>query len=304
MEREDPIRRIERREAQRKAGGNLKGVVIVMAIVAACLAIALVYVFSSKNKLVGELNDEKAYLTEQLVALQNDYADLTSEYDNINFQLDSSREEIAQLIEKVRTTEATNRNKIRQYERELGTLRSIMRGYIQQIDSLNTLNRQLTADAASARQEAAASRRLNEELTQQVESLTDKVSVGSIIKARELRVDAYNSGDKPTDRSARVARLLVSMTLVENDLAQRGPMRVYVRIFDPAGDLLLDGSGVSFVYGGELFEATASREVDYQGVDLDLGIYVNNIPYYAKGIYYVEAFTDQSLLGTAELLLR
>ena len=304
MEREDPIRRIERREAQRKAGGNLKGVVVVMAIVAACLAIALVYVFSSKNKLVGELNDEKAYLTEQLVALQNDYADLTTEYENINYQLDSSREEIAQLIEKVRTTEATNRSKIRQYERELGTLRSIMRGYIQQIDSLNTLNKQLTAEAASARREAASSRRRNQELTRQVESLTDRVSAGSVLKARGLRVDAYNSGDKITDRSARVVRLLVTLSLIENELAERGPVRVYVRVFDPSGELLLDGSGMTFVYGGELLEATASREVDYQGEELELGIYVNNIPQYLKGIYLVEAYTEQSLLGSAELLLR
>lgn len=304
MEREDPLEKLERREAEKKANGGLRTVMIIMIVVAIALAAALAYVMMSKNKLVSQLNEEKTDLTEQLIALQNDYADLTSEYDTINYQLDSSREEIAQLIERVRVTEATNRSKIRQYEKELGTLRSIMRGYIVQIDSLNTLNKQLTAEAASARREAADSRRMNQELTQQVESLTDKVTAGSILKARGLRMEAFNASDRITDRSTRVARLLVTLSLVENELAARGPVRVYVRVTDPSGNLLLDGKGTTFTFGEETLDATASREVDYQGAEVELGIYVNNIPEFTKGIYTVQAYTEQSLLGSAELLLR
>ena len=277
---------------------------LIMIVVAVALAAALAYVMMSKNRLVSQLNDEKADLTEQLITLQNDYADLTSEYDTINYQLDSSREEIAQLIERVRTTEATNRSKIRQYEKELGTLRSIMRGYIEQIDSLNTLNKQLTAEAASARKDAADSRRRSEELAQQVETLTDKVTAGSILKARGLRMEAFNANDRVIDRSTRVVRLLVSLSLVENELAERGPVRVYVRVSDPSGNLLLDGKGTTFTFDGQTLEASASREVDYQGEEVELGIYVNNIPEFYKGIYTVEAYTEQSLLGTAELMLR
>lgn len=304
MEREDPLQRLERREAEKKANGGLKTVMIVMIVVAVALAAALAYVMMSKNKLVSQLNDEKTDLTEQLIALQNDYADLTTEYDAINYQLDSSREEIAQLIERVRVTEATNRSKIRQYEKELGTLRSIMRGYIVQIDSLNTLNKQLTAEAASARKEAAASKRMNAELTQQVESLTDKVTAGSILKARGLRMEAFNASDRVTDRCTRVVRLLVTLSLVENELATRGPVRVFVRVTDPSGNLLLDGKGTTFTFEEQTMEATASREVDYQGAEVELGIYVNNIPEFTKGIYTVQAYTEQSLLGSAELMLR
>lgn len=304
MEREDPLEKLERREAEKKANGGLRTVMIIMIVVAVALAAALAYVMMSKNRLVSQLNDEKADLTEQLITLQNDYADLTSEYDTINYQLDSSREEIAQLIERVRTTEATNRSKIRQYEKELGTLRSIMRGYIEQIDSLNTLNKQLTAEAASARKDAADSRRRSEELAQQVETLTDKVTAGSILKARGLRMEAFNANDRVIDRSTRVVRLLVSLSLVENELAERGPVRVYVRVSDPSGNLLLDGKGTTFTFDGQTLEASASREVDYQGEEVELGIYVNNIPEFYKGIYTVEAYTEQSLLGTAELMLR
>ncbi len=304
MEREDPLEKLERKESEKKANNGLRTVMNIMIAVAAVLAVALAYVLFDKGRLVNQLNVEKADLTEQLIALQNDYADLTTEYDVINYQLDSSREEIAQLIERVKLTEATNRAKMRQYEKELGTLRTIMKGYIVQIDSLNTLNQQLTAEAASARREVAASRRRNQELTQQVEDLTGQVLAGSVLKARGIRVEAYNSADKVVDRSNRVVRLLVSLSLVENDLAQRGPVRVYVRVFDPDGNLLSDGHGTTFVFEEETLEATASREIDYQGSEIDLGIYVNNIPSFTKGIYTVQAYTEQSLLGSAELLLR
>ena len=73
---------------------------------------------------------------------------------------------------------------------------------------------------------------------------------------------------------------------------------------DPDGNLLDDGRGASFTLNGETMAATASREVDYQGQEVELSIYVNNIPAYNKGIYTVEAFTTQSKLGSAELLLR
>ena len=165
MEREDPLEKFERRESERKANGPLKTVMYVMIVVAVALAAALAYVLVSKNSLVEELNFEKMELAAQLDSLQADYEGLSSEYDTINAQLDSSREEVAQLIERVKKTEATNRAKIRQYEKELGTLRSIMRGYIVQIDSLNTLNHKLTVEAATARREAAEHRRKSEELT-------------------------------------------------------------------------------------------------------------------------------------------
>lgn len=304
MEREDPLERLERKENEKKANGGLKTVMIAMIAVAAVLAVALVYVLTSKNKLVGQLNDEKKDLTEQIQMLQNDYEGLSSDYDSINAQLDSSREEIAQLVERVKKTEATNRAKIRQYQKELGTLRTIMKSYIVQIDSLNTLNHKLTAEAASARKEAAASKRLNAELSQQVEDLTGRVTAGAVLKAREVRLEAYNNNDKLTDRSGKVSRLLVTLSLLENELTPKGPVRVYVRVTDPDGNLLTDGRNTSFTIGEETLQATASREVDYQGAEVEMGIYVNNIPSFRKGVYSVTAYTNQGQIGSAELLLR
>ena len=302
--KEDPLERLDREARERKEGGNLRTVMYVMTAIAVLLAAALAYIWFQKSSLVKELNVEKDELTEQIVALQGDYDSLSSEYESINSQLDSSREEVAQLVERIQKTEATNRAKIRQYEKELGTLRTIMKSYIVQIDSLNTLNHKLTVDAAAARKEAAASKKANQELTQQVESLTGQVAAGSVLKARGLRIDPYSSADKITDRSGHVARMLTTLSLVENELAPKGPVRVYIRVKDPDGNLLTNSGSTSFDCAGTTMTASASREVDYEGKEVELSIYLNDISAYAKGVYTVEAYTSQGFIGKAETLLR
>ena len=289
----DPIMERREREAQEQKNKSLKNVMWGLVAVAAVMACALAYIWASKSSLVRDLNAEKEDLTQQMIALRGDYENLSSDYESVNSQLDSSREEVNQLIERIQKTEATNRAKMRQYEKELGTLRSIMRNYIVQIDSLNTLNHKLTADAAAARKEAATSRAENAELKGQVENLSGQVAAGSVI-----------SSDKVTDRSSRVVRLLASLSLVENDLAPKGPVRVYLRVKDPEGILLTNSTQTSFNYNGQTMVASASREVDYQGKEVDLSIYLNDIPSYQAGIYTVEAYTAQAFLGKTELLLR
>ena len=300
----DPIMERRQREEQEQKNKSLKNIMWALVAVAALMAAGLAYIWTSKSSLVRDLNAEKEDLTQQMIALKGDYDSLSSEYESVNSQLDSSREEVNQLIERIKKTEATNRAKMRQYEKELGTLRSIMRNYIVQIDSLNTLNHKLTADAAAARKEAASSRAENAELKGQVESLSGQVAAGSVIKSRGLSVNAYNASDKITDRSSRVVRLLASLSLVENDLAPKGPVRVYLRVKDPEGILLTNSVQTSFNYNGQTLIASASREVDYQGKEVDLSIYLNDIPSYQAGIYTIEAYTTQAFLGKTELLLR
>ena len=118
-------------------GGNagaVRTMAIVLGVVAAALLAALLVMMSKKNALVKDLNIDKQNLTNELIALQGDYEALSTTNAAINDSLNVEKEKVGQLIERLQKTEATNRAKIRQYEQELGTLRSIMKGYIRQID--------------------------------------------------------------------------------------------------------------------------------------------------------------------------
>ena len=283
---------------------NLKNIMVALVAAVVVLAGVLAVVWYKNSEMIKELELDKDALTQEMIQLQNDYATLSSDYDEINHQLDSSREEVSQLIEKLVKTEARNRSKIRQYEKELGTLRTIMKSYIVQIDSLNTLNKKLTADAAAARREAAESKKKSEMLSKTVQALEGQVATGAVIKARGITLNAYNQSDKVTDRSSRVTYMMATLSLVENALAEKGPVRVYIRLLGPDGVLLTGEAPVNFTAAGEPMLGTASREVDYQGAEVDMSIYINKIPEFAKGHYVVEAYTEQGLLGTSDLMLR
>ncbi|MBP5397523.1 MAG: hypothetical protein J6Y32_02665 [Bacteroidales bacterium] len=304
-ERETAPAAAPQRNGGNNGGGGSKTAVTVLVIIALLLAGVLAYIWYSKQRLVDELDAEKQELTNQMKELQADYRGLTSDYASINAQLDSSREEVNQLIERIQKTEATNRAAIRKYEKELGTLRSIMKSYIVQIDSLNTANKKLRADLSDTRKDLSESQRKNEELTQTVGDLSDKVAAGSVIKARGIRLEGQRKNGKKTDRAGQTVFLLTSLSLIENDLAPKGPMMVYAIVRNEAGDVLTNpDQPTSFVFDGVETLASAGREVDYEGAEIDLSIYLTNLGKLAKGPYSVEVFTEKYRLGGAEVLLR
>ena len=56
--------------------------------------------------------------------------------------------------------------------------------------------------------------------------------------------------------------------------------------------------------GGETLTASASREVDYEGQDVEMSIYIKDVGELGKGIYTAEAYTTKTTLGHCELMLR
>ena len=260
---------------------RLKTVVIVLAAVAVVLVGVLTWLWIDRSGVIDNLTIEKDNLTTEMIQLQSDYDGLSSNNDSLNVQLTVEREKVAQLIERVKRTDATNRSKLKEYEKELGTLRSIMRSYITQIDSLNTLNISLRHEASQARTAAKESKEKYQELQSTTDEFAKQVQIGSVVKGRGVILGAINSSNKDTDRSSRASKLRTCLSLVENTIANKGPRRVFVRIKGPDGILLTSGSEQIFTFNGEQMIYSASR-----------------------GLYNVEVYTEEAKLGSAELQLR
>ena len=283
---------------------NYKKIIIALAAVAVVLLGVLIYVFVDRNSIINDLTIEKDDLTAQMVQLQNDYATLSTANDTLNAELMLEQEKVAQLSERVKKTEANNKAKLLKYERELGTLRTIMRGYIKQIDSLNTLNSELRVAAATAKKEAKESKNRYENLKSTTEQLGKQVELGSIVKGRGMNVIGINASGKESDRSSRVAKLKSCIYLVENTIAKKGPRIVYLRVKGPDGILMTQNPMQMFTVGGEEMIYSASREVDYQGDEVEICIYFEYGEQFTKGVYSVEAYTTEGKLGSADVLLK
>lgn len=272
--------------------------------VAVILVGVLIFVWSDRNSLIDGLTIEKDDLTAQMVQLQNDYATLSTTNDTISNELVVEREKVAQLIERVKKTEANNKAMLRKYEKELGTLRSIMRNYIKQIDSLNTLNISLRQEASEAKQEAKASKNKYESLKSTTEELGKQVEIGSALKGRGLVMIGVNDTGKETERSSRVTKLKACLSLVENSIAKKGPRTVYIRVKGPDGILMTQDQQQIFTVNGEQMIYSAAREVDYQGDEVEVCIYFAPGQKLTKGVYAVDAYISDGKLASSDLLLK
>ena len=283
---------------------KFKIIIGVLSAAVAVLAIVLIYVWSDRNSYINELTIDKENLTAEMLQLQQDYAQLSSTNDTLNNEILLEREKVAQLIERVQKTEATNKAMLRKYEKELGTLRSIMRNYIKQIDSLNTLNNTLRAEAAEAKQQARESNSRYENLKSTTEELGKQVELGSIVKGRGLVMTGVTESGKETDRSSRTSKLKACLNLVENKKEKKGPRTVYIRVKGPDGILMTADQQHLFTFEGEQMIYSASREVDYQGAEVEVCIYFDPGQKLTKGVYTVEAYTEEARLAATDMLLR
>ena len=282
---------------------QFKTLAITLALVAAVLLGVLAWIWLDRNKMIGSLQEDKDVLTTQLQDLRADYGNLSSNNDSLNVQLSREREKVDQLIDRVQKTEAANRAKIRQYEQEMGTLRSIMRGYIVTIDSLNTLNVALRQDAIAARDEARRSQRESEQLRSTANEYARQVEIGSVVKGRNFSLTALTSAGKDTDRSSRTEKLKCCLFLMENEIAKKGPRQIFIRVKGPDG-VLMTGAGGSFTSAGETLIYSASREVDYQGSDIEICIFFGQNGMFRKGVYSVDILSTEAKLGSADILLK
>ena len=68
--------------------------------------------------------------------------------------------------------------------------------------------------------------------------------------------------------------------------------------------MMTSGDQRVFKSGGEEMICSASREVDYQGSEVDMSIYFSGASSYTKGTYSVDVYGADGKLGSADLVLR
>ena len=207
------------------------------------------------------------------------------------------------MVEQLKNERRLNYNKIRAYQKEVGTLRTIMQGYVRQIDSLNNVNKKLTKENISYKKEISTAQLRAEMAEERAAELNDKVRVGSVVRARSIGMVALNSKSKEVTRVKNAARLRVDFVLGGNELAEPGQRTIYACITSPEGYVLSGPDAATFTFETEKKVYSASRDVDYQNDDLEVKIFFNGSGFTA-GTYKVELYSEGKLIGQTEVALR
>ena len=291
---------------QPDAEKSIRGYRIVIIILSVILvALSILYFSIHRQQMLDNelLQADRDSIQNDLGRLMDDYDNLRVSNDSISASLSVERERADSLMTRLKKERSWNLAKIKQYEREVGTLRTAMKDYIRQIDSLNTLNQKLISENVSYRKEISSANLRAEMAEEKAAELDNKVKVGSVLRARDISLSALNERSKPVSRIKNASRLRVDFVLSANELAMPGNKAIYLRIISPDGYVLTTEAMPSFEFEGERLTYSAMREVDYQNQDLEVGIYFTSSGF-AAGTYRMELYTEGRLIGQAQVVMR
>ncbi|MBK3517941.1 hypothetical protein [Carboxylicivirga marina] len=277
--------------------------------VAVIVIAVILYLFLSNRQeyraVVEEMTEEKFLLTEEFQDLAFDYDSLHSNNDTLNLMLEQEREKITHLIEEIKTVKATNARKIREYKKELTTLRGVMRNFVVQIDSLNRRNEELTQENIKYRKrhdEIAQSYKVLEEEKKKVDK---QVEIASQLETRNIELAGLNSKGKTTKKARSVAKIRMCCTILKNVTAPIGVKKVYVRIQRPDEVLLISSKENVFTYEEQEINYSANREFEYGGDDVDICVFYTAADgELLTGTYTVDVFVDGFNIGTSTFQLK
>ena len=289
-----------------KSAKSIRGyqtIIVILAVILAALSILYFNIHRQQQEEYDLLLVDRDSIKSNLSHLMEDFDNLQISNDSISQSLGLERSRADSLMERLTKERSWSYAKIKKYEKEIGTMRTIMRGYLRQIDSLNTLNKNLIKENVSYRKEISSAKLRADMAEEKAAELDNKVKVGSVLRARDIRLSALNDRSKPVSRVKNAARLRVDFVLAANELATPGNKAVYVRITSPDGYVLTTEAMPTFEFEGERLSYSAMREVDYQNQDLEVGIYYNSTGF-AAGAYTVQLFCDGRLIGTSQIAMR
>lgn len=282
----------------------LSFLIVVLVIILAVVAWKYNQQIKNSEDIQTMLSSEKDSITNKLQGLMKDYKSLETTNDSINQKLQLEQDRVKKLYTQVQSERNISYTKIKEYQRELGTLRTIMKDLLHDVDSLNSMNQKLIAENVKVKEEATTAKKVVKELEQKTEELSSQVEKGSIIKVRSVVAMAVSRKGNEVTRARRVEKIRVCFTLSENSIAKPGVRDAYIRILGPDQFILAKAETDLFDFNGEKIVFSAKREVDYQNQDVDLCIYYDNKGDLVAGKYQATVYLDGNLVGTSEFTLK
>lgn len=280
---------------------------VVLVIILSIAVIFLGYKYFTKSSQLGQTSEEKAILEDVKSDLEKQLRDMIVEYDSLKTNNDSVNGLLNKEQDKIKNLlrmQATDAEKIRKYQGELETLRKVMRSYIVQIDSLNTRNRELTAENITIREQLTTTETQYVELTKEKDLLDTQVQLAKVLSAKNITAAPQSKSDRENFKISKVAKIKICFTIRENAVAEPGTKDIYVRIIRPDEVVLPSGSGETFLFNEEQVIYSAKRQLEYENKDIDMCIFWDKNADLIAGNYTVVLYAENYEIGSATFTLK
>ncbi|MES2454456.1 MAG: hypothetical protein V4594_02900 [Bacteroidota bacterium] len=217
-----------------------------------------------------------------------------------------ARQKIAELKQALQEGQLTQEDLLKAQE-EVRELREFVKTHNEQIIRLEKENSSLKSRMDSLRESANSSSRLAHDLERQNSELSAKVKTSSALKAMNVSVTAFrvkSSGKNiEVSRAGTAKKLSVIFDIIPNALAQKDYHKIYLRVIDPAGNLIANENNM-FEADGQEMQYSSSTSISYNDDNTSYTMdWINPNPF-MKGTYSIILYADGYTMGRSDIELR
>ena len=284
------------------------GLNILLGVLFLILAGVIIYLMT---ELTGEKKDaaemkvalelQKENLTRELNELNLSFNNLRGENITMNQRLDQEKQKIQDLL----AIKASNAKKIQIYEKEVTSLRGVLKSYIIQVDSLNNANLRLRAENKDVKDWFDQAKNTNKELEEVNKNLQGKVEIAAVLKALSIVAEPIDNNGAIQKKIKKVQKIRVCFNLGENAVAKKGPRKIYLQIANPSQRIMIKSGTETFSRDGTMVPYSAMREVEYEGSSLEVCIFYETTPdEIVPGTYYIDLYMEGAQIGTTSFSVK
>ncbi|WP_461632379.1 hypothetical protein [Labilibaculum euxinus] len=280
------------------------GVLATLGVILVILAVMYYMEHRDNKRYISEITTEKISLENELKLLSQDYDSLQTSNDTLNVQLKMEQEKINELLDRMKVFRNNSYFEINKYKKELGTLKGVLRDYIVQIDSLNTRNQLLTAENVRVKKQIDWVKDRNTKLEESTETMKEVISKAATLSLVDLACSPINRKGKEVKKISKTEKLVTNFTIQKNVTASTGAKAIFVRITRPDEVVLGNPENLLFDFENTKLSYSATREIDYEGEQLDVAVFWDNDGSLIEGEYKVDVFAEGNHIGSAKFLMK
>lgn len=270
---------------------------------------------NTKNEVVREkivkeqVFVERDNVKEDLLELQKEYGSLEAKDAAMQIEIDAKKKRIEELIKEA-TKHRGDASIIASLRKETETLRSIMKGFVHTIDSLNTLNQNLVAEKKTVIKQLGVEKEKQNTLIKEKDELKSTIAKGSVLTCFNVTAKAvtYKRGGKKeieTSKARKTQKIKVGFTLGENKIAKTGEKTVYIRVMTPDGKEMAKSydDNYKFIFNKSSGYFAGKETLNYANVEISGVTYCEGQGDYVPGKYMIEVTCDGVVIGNTTLKL-
>lgn len=240
----------------------------------------------------AELDKEYNDAIEELNQFKGQSEQLDSLLKEANLKIEEQRKKIAKLIDQNQDYQVL--------KQRMDEMRKEKEFYLKEIARLQEENNLLKSQNTELLVKV-------DQTTSENKTLKGKVETASKLQVISISPKPVNTTaggkEKDTDKAKKTDQLNISFTIGENPLATNGDHTVYLRVFNPEGFILSDGSVKKFTSeSGSEIPYSRSIQINYDGSKISKVITWKQ-DVFSAGVYKIEIYIDGYLAGTEKLTL-